>query len=146
MALVDGMGRATRPPNRVGILWDLESAPRCRLDYNAISFLNSALFLAGTPTVSWQSVPAHRPRHRAGVLYRIEAPPSLSKERRNVLVVRAEAAAEPFRVSSVSTSEPLSGDFILVSDGVFRSGPIPARAGSISSRDSGVKTSLWMPG
>ena len=45
-------------------------------------------------------------------------------------MVRAQASAVLFRPSSFSTSEPIApGDTILmVSDGVFRSSPIPARA------------------
>lgn len=136
MALVDGMGKGDKAAKQSrDTLEILKALLDCGLDYDSsISFLNSALFLAGTPDsfVAVDCLLIDQDTERA-YFHKLGAPPSFIKKKDgNVLVVRGQKppAGAFSRVSSVSTSEPVSpGDFILmVSDGVFRSSPIPARA------------------
>lgn len=136
LALVDGMGKGDKAAKQSrDTLEILKALLYCGLDYDSsISFLNSALFLAGTPDsfVAVDCLLIDQETERA-YFHKLGAPPSfIRKKDGNVLVVRGQKppAGAFSRVSSVSTSEPVSpGDFILmVSDGVFRSSPIPARA------------------
>jgi hypothetical protein len=134
--LVDGMGKgekaAKQSKDTLGILKALLD---CGLDYDScVSFLNSTLFLAGTPDsfVAVDCLLIDQETERA-YFHKLGAPPSfIRKKDGNVLVVRGQKppAGAFARVPAVSTSEPIApGDFVLmVSDGVFRSSPIPARA------------------
>lgn len=134
--LVDGMGKGDKAAKQSRDTLDiLKALLDCGLDYDSsISFLNSALFLAGAPDsfVAVDCVLVDQETERA-YFHKLGAPPSfIRKKDGNVLVVRGQKppAGAFSRVSSISTSEPVAqGDFVLmVSDGVFRSSPIPARA------------------
>ena len=136
LALVDGMGKGDRAAKQSrDTLEILKALLDCGLDYDSsISFLNSALFLAGSPDsfVAVDCLLIDQETERA-YFHKLGAPPSfIRKKDGNVLVVRGQKppAGAFSRISPVSTSEPVSpGDFILmVSDGVFRASPIPARA------------------
>lgn len=134
--LVDGMGKgdaaARQSRETIGIL---KSLLDCGLDYDScVSFLNSALFLSCRPDgfIAVDSLLVDEDTERA-YFHKLGAPPSFIRKRDgNVLVVRgSRPPAGAFNaVPCFATSEPVSsGDEIyMVSDGIFRSSPIPARA------------------
>jgi stage II sporulation protein E len=136
LVLVDGMGKgeiaAKQSRDAIRLL---KSLIECRLDHAAcISFLNSALHLAWRPDsfVALDCVVIDAEVERA-YFYKLGAPPSfIRKGDGNVLAVRGSnpPAGAVTHVYCHGTSEPISpGDLIfLVSDGVFRSSPVPARA------------------
>lgn len=136
LILVDGMGKgeiaAKQSRDAVRLL---KSLIDCRLDHTTcISFLNSTLHLAWRPDsfVALDCVVIDAEVERA-YFYKLGAPPSfIRKSDGNVLAVRGSnpPAGSVTHVFCHGTSEPISpGDLIfLVSDGVFRSSPVPARA------------------
>jgi len=136
IVLVDGMGKgeyaAKQSKNTIEIL---KSLLDCGLDYGScVSFLNSALYLAWRPDgfVALDCLLIDHETERA-YFRKLGAPPSfIRKKDGNVLVVRGSTppAGALKQVLGLGTSEPVSpGDTIfLVSDGIFRSSPIPARA------------------
>jgi hypothetical protein len=134
--LVDGMGKGEKAARESRDTIDiLKSLLDCGLDYDScISFLNSALFLSCRPDgfVAVDCLLIDHDTERA-YFHKLGSPPSfIRKKDGNVLVVRAQKppAGAFSSMPSFSTSEPIApGDTILmVSDGVFRSSPIPARA------------------
>ncbi len=136
LVLVDGMGKgeiaAKQSRDAVRLL---KSLIDCRLDHTTcISFLNSTLHLAWRPDsfVALDCVVIDAGVERV-YFYKLGAPPSFIRKRDgNVLVVRGSnpPAGAVTHVFCHGTSEPIGpGDLIfLVSDGVFRSSPVPARA------------------
>ncbi|HHY11922.1 MAG TPA: SpoIIE family protein phosphatase [Firmicutes bacterium] len=136
LVLVDGMGKgemaAKQSRNAVRLL---KSLIDCGLDHQScISFLNSTLHLAWRPDsfVALDCLVIDAEIERA-YFYKLGAPPSfIRKSDGNVLAVRGSKppAGAVTHVLCYGTSEPVNpGDLIfLVSDGVFRSSPVPARA------------------
>jgi len=148
VVLVDGMGKgelaAKQSQDTIGILKSLLDSG---LNYEScISFLNSALYLAWRPDgfVALDFLFIDHETERA-YFYKLGSPPSfIRKKDGNVLVVRGSTppAGAVKSVVSFASSEPLApGDLVLlVSDGVFRSSPIPARAEHmVTSRLSRLK-------
>ena len=134
--LVDGMGKGDAAANQSKeTLEILKSLLGSGLDYDScVSFLNSALYLCCRPDsfVAVDCVLIDQDTERA-YFHKLGAPPSfIRKKDGNVLVVRSlrPPAGAFVSMASFSTSEPISpGDEIyLVSDGMFRSSPIPGRA------------------
>lgn len=134
--LVDGMGKGEKAAQQSRDTLDvLKSLLDCGLDYDScVSFLNSALFLSCRPDsfVALDFLLLDRESERA-YFHKLGAPPSfIRKKDGNVLVVRGQKppAGAFSSVPSLATSEPIApGDTIfMVSDGVFRSSPVPARA------------------
>ncbi len=136
LVLVDGMGKgelaAKQSRDTISLL---KSLIDCGLDHaSCISFLNSALYLAWRPDsfVALDCLVIDAEVERA-YFYKLGAPPSfIKKSDGNVLVVRGSKppAGAVTDVFCYGSSEPVTpGDLIfLVSDGVFRSSPVPARA------------------
>lgn len=136
VVLVDGMGKgevaARQSKSTIELLRSLLD---CGLDFDScVSFLNSALFTALDPDsfVAMDCLLIDSKTERA-YFHKLGSPPSFIRKRSgNVLVVRgSRPPAGAFgSLPCFSTSEPVSaGDAIfLVSDGVFRSSPVPARA------------------
>lgn len=136
LVLADGMGKgemaAKQSKDAVKLL---KSLMDCGLDHRScISFLNSALFVAWRPDsfIALDCLIIDVELERAH-FYKLGAPPSfIRKGDGNVLAVRGTKppAGAVTHVHCYGTSEPIShGDLIfLVSDGVFRSSPIPQRA------------------
>ncbi len=136
VVLVDGMGKgevaARQSKSTIELL---RSLLNCGLDLDScVSFLNSALFTALNPDsfVAMDCLLIDGRTERA-YFHKLGSPPSFVRKRSgNVLVVRgSRPPAGAFgSLPCFSTSEPVSaGDAIfLVSDGVFRSSPVPARA------------------
>ena len=134
--LVDGMGKgevaAKQSKETIEIL---KSLLDCGLDYDScVSFLNSALFLSCRPDsfVAVDCLLIDQDTERA-YFHKLGAPPSFIKKKDgNVLVVRgSRPPAGAFNaLPCFATSEPISsGDEVyMVSDGIFRSSPVPARA------------------
>ncbi|MGE5578445.1 MAG: SpoIIE family protein phosphatase [Bacillota bacterium] len=134
--LVDGMGKgesaAKQSKETIEILRSLLD---CGLDYDScVSFLNSALFLSCRPDsfVAVDCLLIDQDTERA-YFHKLGAPPSfIRKKDGNVLVVRGSRppAGAFSALPCFATSEPVAaGDEIyLVSDGIFRSSPVPARA------------------
>ncbi len=136
LILIDGMGKGKIAANQSkDAVKLLKSLVDCGLDHQScISFLNSALHLAWRPDsfVALDCLVVDPKLERAH-FYKLGAPPSFIKKRNgHVLVVRGAKppAGAVTHVMCYGTSEPIDqGDLILlVSDGVFRSSPIPARA------------------
>ncbi len=136
LVLADGMGKGEVAARQSKETLDLmKSLLDCGLDYDScVSFLNSALFLACRPDsfIAIDCLLIDQESERA-YFHKFGAPPSfIRKKDGNVVVVRGShpPAGALNTMPCYSTSEPLSaGDVIfLVSDGVFRSSPIPARA------------------
>lgn len=136
VVLADGMGKgdaAARQSKDAIVL--LKALIDCGLDHaSCISFLNSALYLAWRPDsfVALDCLVIDAGVER-GYFYKLGAPPSfIRKGDGNVLVVRGSKppAGAVTDLFCYGTSEPISpGDLIfLVSDGLFRSSPVPARA------------------
>lgn len=136
VVIADGMGKgeiaARHSREAIELLISLLNAG---LDYDGcISFMNSALYLAWGPEsfIAMDCVLIDEVTERA-YFHKLGAPPSFIRKRDGtVLVVRgyhppAGAVNQPPWLSS---SEPIApGDCIfLVSDGVFRSSLVPARA------------------
>lgn len=158
--LVDGMGKgeaaASQSRETIEIL---KSLLDCGLDYDScVSFLNSALFLSCRPDsfVAVDCLLIDQDTERA-YFHKLGAPPSFIKKKDgNVLVVRgSRPPAGAFNaLPCFATNEPISaGDEIyMVSDGIFRCSPVPARAEHLlvsrlrrmkeSSLDSSVRTLL----
>lgn len=136
LVLADGMGKgdaaAKQSKDAIRLL---KSLIDCGLDHTScISFLNSALYLAWRPDsfVAIDCLVIDSQVERA-YFYKLGAPPSfIRKVDGNVLVVRGSKppAGAVTDILCYGTSEPVSpGDLIfLVSDGVFRSSPVPARS------------------
>ncbi len=136
LVLADGMGKgdaaAKQSKDAIRLL---KSLIDCGLDYTScISFLNSALYVAWRPDsfVALDCLVIDSQVERA-YFYKLGAPPSfIRKADGNVLVVRGSKppAGAVTDILCYGTSEPVSpGDLIfLVSDGVFRSSPVPARS------------------
>ncbi len=134
--LVDGMGKgelaAKQSKETIAILRSLLD---CGLDYDScVSFLNSALFLSCRPDsfVAVDCLLIDQDTERA-YFHKLGAPPSfIRKKDGTVLVVRGSRppAGAFSALPCFATSEPVAaGDEIyLVSDGIFRSSPVPARA------------------
>jgi len=134
--LVDGMGQgesaAKQSKETIEILRSLLD---CGLDYDScVSFLNSALFLSCRPDsfVAVDCLLIDQDTERA-YFHKLGAPPSfIRKNDGTVLVVRGSRppAGALGALPCFATSEPIAaGDEIyLVSDGIFRSSPVPARA------------------
>lgn len=134
--VVDGMGKgdvaARQSRETIEIL---KSLLDCGLDYDScVSFLNSALFLSCRPDsfVAVDCLLVDQDTERA-YFHKLGAPPSfIKKTDGNVLVVRGSRppAGALSALPCFSTSEPIvAGDEIyMVSDGIFRSSPVPARA------------------
>lgn len=134
--LVDGMGKgeaaAKQSKETIEIL---KSLLDCGLDYDScVSFLNSALFLSCRPDsfVAVDCLLVDQDTERA-YFHKLGAPPSFIRKRDgNVLVVRGSRppAGAMSALPCFSTSEPVAaGDEIyMVSDGIFRSSPVPARS------------------
>jgi hypothetical protein len=158
IALVDGMGKGKVAANQSRQTVELmKSLLDCGLDFNScVSFLNSALFLAFRPNsfVALDCLLVDQNTERA-YFHKLGAPPSfIQKEDGTVLVVRGtRPPAGAFKtIPILATTEPIAaGDTIyLVSDGVFRSSPVPARAEHLfisrlkrlkdSTLDSSVRT------
>ncbi len=136
VVLSDGMGKGEAAFRQSKETLDLmKSLLDCGLDYDScVSFLNSALFLACRPDsfVAIDCLLIDQETERA-YFHKFGAPPSfIRKGDGNVLVVRGTRppAGALNIVPCLATSEPVSpGDCILlVSDGIFRSSPVPARA------------------
>lgn len=134
--LVDGMGKGeTAAKQSRETVEILKSLLDCGLDYDScVSFLNSALFLSCRPDsfVAVDCLLIDQDTERA-YFHKLGAPPSFIRKRDgNVLVVRGfgPPAGAVGAFPCFSTSEPVSaGDEIfMVSDGIFRSSPVPARA------------------
>ncbi|HOP70943.1 MAG TPA: SpoIIE family protein phosphatase [Bacillota bacterium] len=136
LVLVDGMGKgevaAKQSRDAVRLL---KSLIDLRLDHTTcMSFLNSVLHLAWRPDsfVALDCVVIDAGVERA-YFYKLGAPPSfIRKKDGNVLAVRGSnpPAGAITHVFCHGTSEPIGpGDLIfMVSDGVLRSSPVPARA------------------
>jgi len=158
--LVDGMGKGdTAAKQSKETIEILKSLLDCGLDYDScVSFLNSALFLSCRPDsfVAVDCLLIDQDTERA-YFHKLGAPPSfIRKKDGNVLTVRgSRPPAGAFNaLPCFATSEPVSaGDEIyLVSDGIFRSSPVPARAEHLlisrlrrlkeGSLDSSIKTLL----
>jgi hypothetical protein len=136
VVLSDGMGKGEAAFRQSKETLDLmKSLLDCGLDYDScVSFLNSALFLACRPDgfVAIDCLLIDQATERA-YFHKFGAPPSfIKKGDGNVVVVRGTRppAGALNVIPCLATSEPISpGDCILlVSDGIFRSSPIPARA------------------
>lgn len=136
LVLADGMGKGDVAAKQARDTLDLmKSLLDCGLDYDScISFLNSALFLACRPEgfIAIDCLLIDKDSERA-YFHKFGSPPSfIRKKDGNVIVVRGSRppAGALNEVPCYSSSEPLSpGDVIfLVSDGIFRSSPVPARA------------------
>lgn len=134
--LVDGMGKGEKAAEQSReTLSVLKSLLDCGLDYDScVSFLNSALFLSCRPDsfVALDCLLVDQETERA-YFHKLGAPPSfIRKKDGNVLVVRGQKppAGAFSSVPAFATSEPIAPDdtIFMVSDGVFRSSPIPARA------------------
>jgi len=158
--LVDGMGKGEVAANQSKeTLEILKSLLDSGLDYDScVSFLNSALYLCCRPDsfVAVDCVLIDQDTERA-YFHKLGAPPSFIKKKDgNVLVVRSmrPPAGAFVSMACFSTSEPISpGDEIyLVSDGMFRSSPVPDRSEHLlvsrlrrlkdSSLDASVKALL----
>ena len=150
VVLADGMGKgdlaAKQSRESIEIL---KSLLDCGLDYDScVSFLNSALYLAWRPDgfIALDCLLIDHETRRA-YFHKLGAPPSFIKKKDgNVLVIRGSTppAGAATTVPYLGSSEPVEpGDSIfLVSDGVFRSSPVPARAEHlIVSRLSRLKES-----
>ncbi len=136
LVLADGMGKGEVAAKQSKETLDLmKSLLDCGLDYDScVSFLNSALFLACRPDsfIAIDCLLIDQESERA-YFHKFGAPPSfIRKKDGNVVVVRGShpPAGALNAMPCYSSSEPIAaGDVIfLVSDGVFRSSPIPARA------------------
>ena len=134
--LVDGMGKGdTAAKQSKETIEILKSLLDCGLDYDScVSFLNSALFLSCRPDsfVAVDCLLIDQDTERA-YFHKLGSPPSfIRKKDGNVLVVRgSRPPAGAFNaLPCFATSEPVAaGDEVyLVSDGIFRSSPVPARA------------------
>lgn len=136
LVLADGMGKGDAAARQAKDTLDLmKSLLDCGLDYDScVSFLNSALFLACRPEsfIAIDCLLIDQESERA-YFHKFGSPPSFIRKRDgNVVVVRGSRppAGALNEVPCYSSSEPISpGDVVfLVSDGVFRSSPVPARA------------------
>ncbi len=136
VVLSDGMGKGRLAARQSEETLNLmKSLLDCGLDYDScVSFLNSALFLACRPDsfVAIDCLLVDKETERAH-FHKFGSPPSfIRKAGGDVMVVRGARppAGALNAVSCLATSEPIApGDCILlVSDGVFRSSPVPARA------------------
>ncbi len=134
--LVDGMGKGENAAKQSRETIEiLKSLLDCGLDYDScVSFLNSALFLSCRPDsfVAVDCLLIDQDTERA-YFHKLGAPPSfIRKKDGNVLVVRgSRPPAGAFNaLPCFATSEPISaGDEVyMVSDGIFRASPVPARA------------------
>ncbi len=136
LVLADGMGKGDAAAKQSRDTIDLmKSLLDCGLDYDScVSFLNSSLYLAFRPEsfIAIDCLLIDHDSERA-YFHKFGAPPSfIRKKDGNVVVVRGSrppAGAENV-VACYSSSEPITvGDTIfLVSDGAFRTSPVPARA------------------
>ncbi len=136
LVLVDGMGKgeaaAEQSKNTMALL---KSLLDCGLDFDScVSFLNSALFtvLNSDSFVAMDCLLIDGGAQKA-YFHKLGSPPSFIRQRSgNVVTVRgARPPAGAFGSHAcLSTTEAiLPGDAVLlVSDGVFRASPVPARA------------------
>ncbi len=134
--LTDGMGKGeTAAQQSKDTLELMKALLNCGLNYNSsVAFLNSALFLAFRPDsfVAIDCLLIDQSAERAH-FQKFGAPPSfIKKQNGNVIVVRGSRppAGAVNTAAHLTTSEPIApGDrILLVSDGIFRSSLIPARA------------------